>query len=41
MMFEPTKQYLKELYDECNKMYFWGKLGKCDFMFFSRNVGFL
>ena len=22
-------------------MYFWGRLGKCDFMFFSRNVGFL
>ena len=40
-MFEPTKQDLKELYDECNQMYFWGRLGKCDFMFFSRNVGFL
>ena len=40
-MFEPTKQDIKELYDECNQMYFWGRLGKCDFMFFSRNVGFL
>lgn len=37
----PTKEELKQLYDECNQKYFWGKLGKCGFMFFSINVGFL
>ena len=36
-----TKEDLKRRYDEYNQAYFYGRLGKCDFMFFSRNVGFL
>lgn len=36
---ELTKQYLREKFSEYNKLYFYGKLGKCDFHFFSKNNG--
>lgn len=37
----PTKELLKKLYKEYNEKYFYGKLGKCDFSFFSKNISFL
>lgn len=32
-----SKELLKELFDEYNEKYFYGKLGKCTFSFFSKN----
>lgn len=32
-----TKELLKELFDECNEKYFYGKLGKCTFSLFPKN----
>ena len=32
-----TKELLKRLFDEYNKLYFDGKLGKCNFSFFTKN----
>ena len=32
----PTKEELESLYNECNETYFWGKLGKCSFMYFTK-----
>lgn len=36
-----TKELLKVLFAEYNALYFDGKLGKCGFSFFSKNVSFL
>lgn len=33
----PTVEELKILFDKYNELYFWGKLGKCEFHFFPRN----
>lgn len=33
-----TKELLKELFNEYNEKYFYGKLGKCTFSFFSKNT---
>lgn len=33
-----TKQLLQERFDEYNEKYFYGKLGKCDFSFFPKNI---
>ena len=33
----PTVEELQVLFDEYNKLYFWGKLGKCEFHFFPKN----
>ena len=32
----PAKEELEALYNECNETYFWGKLGKCSFMYFTK-----
>lgn len=37
-MYKPTKEELKALFDECNQMYFWGKLGKCSFFYFPKTT---
>ena len=37
-MYKPTKEELKALFDECNRMYFWGKLGKCSFFYFPKTT---
>ena len=34
---KPTKELLKEIFDECNEKYFYGKLGKCTFSLFPKN----
>jgi hypothetical protein len=36
-----TKELLKSLFDEYNKLYFDGKLGKCNFSFFTKNLSIL
>lgn len=36
-----TKELLKALFAEYNALYFDGKLGKCGFSFFSKNISFL
>ena len=36
-----TKDLLKRLYKEYNEKYFYGKLGKCDFSFFPKNLSIL
>ncbi len=36
-----TKEILKKLYKEYNDLYFDGKLGKCDFSFFPKNISSL
>ena len=36
-----TKELLKELFAEYNKLYFDGRLGKCDFSFFSKKQSIL
>ncbi|MBR4722853.1 MAG: SprT-like domain-containing protein [Muribaculaceae bacterium] len=37
---EVTKDGLKERFDRYNKLYFWGKLGKCDFFWLATGPGF-
>ena len=36
-----TKELLKSLFDEYNELYFDGKLGKCNFSFFTKNLSIL
>lgn len=37
MSLKLSKELLKELFDEYNEKYFYGKLGKCTFSLFSKN----
>ena len=36
-----TKDLLKTLFNEYNEKYFYGKLGKCNFSFFPKNLSIL
>ena len=36
-----TKELLRTLFNEYNNKYFYGKLGKCDFSFFPKNLSIL